>query len=193
MKALKVTFKSVLSIGLALCLIFGCMAVAGAANREACEIADISKLRSTYLNPSDNEKELYPNGAMMLPVNNADLDMKKIYAIHVFRQGGVSGEASITLSLIDLTAEYGNDYRIYTSNSNFIAPVPGKANPYYGVQDTAYIPVITKAKTEYLGGETEEELMDVQNLSSQSNDENLEKFPKSCSLMLLLKMVKTTR
>lgn len=182
MKILKVTLKSVLSIVLAVSIILACTAVAGATNREAIEIVDVFELRSTYLNPSDNEKELYPNGAMMLPVNNSDLDMKKLYAVHVFRQGGLEGEVSITLSSIDLTAEYGNDYRIYKTNNSFASPVPGKANPYYGVQDTAYIPVITKAKTEYLGGETEEELMDVQDLSSQSNDENIEKFPKACSL-----------
>lgn len=184
MRKIKSLLKATLSIILALCLIFGCMAIAGAATKEAAELADIAKLKTKFLTPTDTDKDMYPSGAMMFPVTSAKMKMSTVYAIHVFRQGDTKGEASITLKSIDMTAEYGNDYRIYTTNNTLASPVPGKANPYYGMQNTPYIPYVTESKTQYLGGDNKEELQSIQELTSESNDEYMKYMPTACSLDL---------
>lgn len=183
MKKIKKLSMSLISLVLILSLILGCTFMAGATSAPV-ELQDISSLYQTYLNPSEDQIKEYPNGAMMLPINNADMNMKTTYAIHIFRQGGTKGEAKITLKSIDLSAEYGNDYELFTSYDNFSKAVEGKANPFYGIENLSYIPTVTKTETEYIDAKEKKDTDTLRNIISQNNDDTLEKMPVSSTIEL---------
>lgn len=185
MKKINGFLKCLLCIILVLTMMFSVITIAGASTKAALELADISALYSQYLNPTAEEKETYPNGSMMLPINTAEMYMQSVYKIHIFRQGGTKGTAKITIKTIDMTAEYGNDYRIYTDINSMSSPVNGQANPYYGIQNESFIPIVTQTTTEYLTEETNKKLNLTQNDLSKENDKNLlEKMPTSSSVDL---------
>lgn len=142
---------------------------------------DLNEVTKLYL--SENEKTIseYPNGAFMIPLASAELKMKDTYALEIFREGGVKGDASITLKTIDLTAGYGEDYEIFTSLAE--KAVKGQANRYYDIENYSFIATRTQKDTVYATNEGDD-VPFVRNATSQYNDELLKSMPVSSELTL---------
>lgn len=153
--------------------------------RPSRSVADTAQLRQMYLKKDETTKTLFPNGAVMFPLSSSELKMKEFYSFDVFRQGGTKGKATVKVSTIDLTAEYGTDYNIYTTNEINADPVKGKANPYYAIQNYSFIPVEGETETEYKADEDSEEKSEMRKAISQYNDTvNNEVMPTSSSFNL---------
>ena len=153
--------------------------------RPSRSVADTAQLRQMYLKKDEATKTLYPNGAIMFPLRSSELKMKEFYSFDVFRQGGTKGKATVKVSTIDLTAEYGTDYNIYTTNEINADPVKGKANPYYAIQNYSFIPVEGETETEYQADEDSEEEGEMRKAISEYNDTvNNEVMPTSSSFNL---------
>lgn len=142
---------------------------------------DLNELTELYL--SENEKTIaeYPNGAFMIPLASAELKMKDTYALEIFREGGVKGDASITLKTMDLTAGYGEDYEIFTSLN--ARAVKGQANRYYDIEEYSFIATRTQKETVYASNQDENVDL-VRKATSQYNDEVLNSMPTSSELTL---------
>ncbi len=183
MKNVSKTLKCLLCVILVLSILVSATITISAQNSStASELADIQAMRNEYLNPSDEIRELYPSGIMMLPINTGDLEMESFYAFHIFRQGGTEGEAKIKLKTIDLNAEYGIDYQIYENENLLSSPMEGKANPYYAVQDQSYIAYQSENSTSYVtpGDDGENNsLISVEDDISDANDTINEIMPVS--------------
>lgn len=66
---------------------------------------------------SDEMVAAYPNGRFnFLATQYETKEGQKYIEIGVMRQGGTEGEASVLFRAIDVTASYGDDYEIYTTN-----------------------------------------------------------------------------
>ncbi|MGN0477564.1 MAG: Calx-beta domain-containing protein, partial [Ruminococcus sp.] len=156
-----------------------------AEQRPSSSVADTTQLRQKYLKKDEATRTLYPNGAVMFPLSSSELKMKEFYSFDVFRQGGTKGKATVKVSTIDLTAEYGTDYNIYTTNEINADPVKGKANPYYAIQNYSFIPVEGETETEYKADEDSEDAKEMRKSISEYNDTvNNEVMPTSSSFNL---------
>ncbi len=180
-KCLKAILAFVLCVTLVVCSI-----PAFDANNEKfyMELADADALYEMYLNPNEQTVSEYPNGAMIIPVTAADLEMKNLYAVDILRQGGTADEVSITLKTIDLSAAYGTDYEIFETNRVVESPVKGEANPYYAIREHSFIPLITENETVYETENNSENTPQIREEVSELNDAYNELMPTSSELVL---------
>lgn len=180
MNKIKRAAKALISIVLCLTMIVCAIPMVTANDdRQYLRLADLENLKTQYLTSDETAIKEYPNGSVFFPVISGELQMSQFYAVDIFRQGGTEGEASITVSTIDLTASYGEHYKVYTSNKLFDKAIDGEANPYYAISNFSFIPIVTETEVLY---ETENDTDNTQALrqeASEINDANLELMPVS--------------
>ncbi len=89
----------------------------------AAEAEDEVKLRQALREAVDETK--YPNGLFEFLATRMNTSEDLPYVeIAVVRKGGTSGEASVTLKAIDVTAKYGEDYTLSTPRGLFSGTLP---------------------------------------------------------------------
>ncbi len=133
---------SILSVILCITLLIGMTPVASAAGngtRAYVRLADFDDISQVYLSDSEQYAAQYPNGAVMLAEATAQLEMQQTYAVDILRQGGTEGEATIKLSTVDMTAGYGEDYRLYLTDQLSDTGVEGHKRLYYYQSGVPYI------------------------------------------------------
>ncbi len=184
---MKKIFKTTLSLILCLTMLTGIVVSARAVQttasgvREYTRFADLRELEKTYLSYSKERSVQYPNGGMMLAETSGELSMGMIYAIDIFRIGGTKGKASIKLSTIDMTAGYGEAYRMYLSNKLSDEGVEGSKKLYY--YNTG-LPYIARQETQRTVLMTQDDEAEALKDASEINDLSSESMPKSSETVL---------
>lgn len=180
MRNIKKISKAIISIILCLSLIV-CASPIISANDDKpfTRLVSPDSLESQYLVADETAESEYPNGAIFFPVTTGELKMEELYAVDILRQGGTTGDASVTVKTIDLTACYGEHYEIYISNKRFESSVDGTANPYYAVSEYSFIPVVTETEVIYETDNNSEDTQQLRDDASELNDNNLEYMPVS--------------
>ncbi len=133
-------------------------------------IGNLSQEKSTYFKDNNSLKKTYENGLIMFPEKTAELKMNNFYSFNILRQGGTKGKSTVKVKTIDLTAEYGTDYRIYTDNLTTTEPIKGKANPYYAISNYSFIPKTGTADTSYENADSKDVDNKTKKLISDYND-----------------------
>ncbi len=177
---------SLMSLMLCAILLFGMVPTAFAAETERyyTRLADLNELEATLLADSEKRAAEYPNGAIMLAETSADLEMNRTYAIDIFRQGGTKGEASIKLSTVDMSAGYGEAYRLYLSDSMADAAVKGDKKLYYYETGVPYIARLSEQQTYYMTRDNVDDLEQAKQDASEINDTSAENMPHSTETTL---------
>ena len=185
---MKKFFKPAVAVLLCAVMILGILPTAMAAQaggkRNYSRLAELSKLEEQYLSDSDARSAEYPNGAMMIVETSAEMDMGKTYAIDIFRQGGTKGEAKIKLSTIDLTAGYGEAYRLFLSDDLSEDSVKGEKKLYYYQTGVPYIARLGEEDTQYMTRDNVENLDEAKGDASEINDLSSESMPHSTETVL---------
>ncbi|MEE3439586.1 hypothetical protein [Ruminococcus sp.] len=133
-------------------------------------IGNLNQEKSTYFKDNNSLKKTYENGLIMFPEKTAELKMNNFYSFNILRQGGTKGKSTVKVKTIDLTAEYGTDYRIYTDNLTTTEPIKGKANPYYAISNYSFIPKTGTADTSYENADSKDVDNKTKKLISDYND-----------------------
>ena len=166
-KYTKVVIISILCVLMIICSIPFGYAVTQK-NTEA--IGNLSQEKSTYFKDNNSLKKTYENGLIMFPEKTAELKMNNFYSFNILRQGGTKGKSTVKVKTIDLTAEYGTDYRIYTDNLTTTDPIKGKANPYYAISNYSFIPKTGTTDTSYENADSKDVDNKTKKLISDYND-----------------------
>ena len=181
-------FKPAIAILLCAVMLVGMVPTAFAAQSDAkravIRLAELSELEAQYLSDSEARAAEYPNGAMMIVETSAELDMGKTYAIDIFRQGGVKGEASIKLSTIDLSAGYNEAYRLYLTDEWNENPVEGEKKLYYYETGIPYIAREGEEETKTLTQDNVDDLDEAKRDASEINDMSAQSMPRSTETVL---------
>ena len=181
-------FKPAIAILLCAVMLVGMVPTAFAAQSDAkravIRLAELSELEAQYLSDSEARAAEYPNGAMMIVETSAELDMGKTYAIDIFRQGGVKGEASIKLSTVDLSAGYNEAYRLYLTDEWNENPVEGEKKLYYYETGIPYIAREGEEETKTLTQDNVDDLDEAKRDASEINDMSAQSMPRSTETVL---------
>ena len=156
-------------------------AFAAQPQRSVERLSDYAALKAAFLDNDDMPAELYPHGVVSIAQGSTDMQMDKFYEIDLFRQGGTSGEASVTLSTIDLTAAYGKDYELRLSDDLSDSAQPGTACLYFARTGIPYIPVETQFEQAFSDAQTAEEVMQS---FIDTNDNAADSLPHSTDVTL---------
>ncbi len=147
--------QKLICIVMSVVMLLGVTPVAATAQeREVTLLYDKAAADASLLCPSEEEIAAYPNGALLFPLTSADLEMKEYYAVDVYRQGGIEGEASVTVSAIDLSAHYGRDYALFTSLAES-SEVDGEALPLMEMGNTAVNAQLVRSESLEIGNDEE--------------------------------------
>lgn len=133
-------------------------------------IGNLSQEKSTYFKDNASMKKTYPNGMIMFPEKTAELKMNNFYALNILRQGGTKGKSTVKVKTIDLTAEYGTDYKIYLDNLTTTDAVKGKANPYYAISNYSFIPQTGTTETSCENADSKDVDNNTKKIISDYND-----------------------
>ena len=144
-------------------------------------LGDYATLKAAFLDSDDMPAELFPHGVVSIAQGSTDMRMNKLYEIDLFRQGGTAGEASVTLSTIDLTAAYGKDYELRLSSDMSVAAETGEADLYFARTGIPYIPVETQSEQAISDAQTAEEMMQS---FIDTNDNAADSLPHSADVNL---------
>ena len=180
-------FIGIISIILCMTLLFGTASFAFAAEagtRAYQRLADLDEITATYLSDSEERAAQYPNGAIMIAETSAELEMKQWYAIDILRQGGTDGEAKIKLSTVDMTAGYGEDYRLYLSDKPSDKGVDGTKKLYYYESNVPYIARLSEHEEYYMTKDGVDDLDAAQKEASEINDMAADNMPHSTETVL---------
>ena len=181
-------FKPAIAILLCAAMLIGTVptvfAAQSGAKRAVIRLAELSELEAQYLSDSEARAAEYPNGAMMIVETSAELDMGKTYAIDIFRQGGVKGEASIKLSTVDLSAGYNEAYRLYLTDEWNENPVEGEKKLYYYETGIPYIAREGEEETKTLTQDNVDDLDEAKRDASEINDMSAQSMPRSTETVL---------
>lgn len=172
-KLLKNCLALILCISLLMCCAPSLSAAAMETEKSFTRLYDYNELAAKYLSGEGDSAKEYPNGAFMLPLSSAQLNMEEFYALEVFREGGTSGDASITLKTVDMTARYGEDYRLFLSRGTEDPPVDGEANPYYDMEQYSFIAERTQREVVCASNE-DENVAAIRQSASEYNDSILD-------------------
>lgn len=178
---------SVLSLLLCVTLLIGSAPIAlsaGNGTRAYIRLTDLDEITQAYLSDSEERAVQYPNGAITLVETSAQLEMNETYAIDIFRQGGTEGEAKIKLSTIDLTAGYGEDYRLYLTDQLSDQGVEGSKRLFYYESGVPYIARLSGQETYYMTQDTVSDLGQAQQEASEINDMAADNMPHSSESVL---------
>ena len=180
-------FNAVISVVLCAALIFGAVPMTFSAapdTREYTRLTDLDEITAAYLSDSEARTAQYPNGAIMLVETSAELEMEQTYAIDIFRQGGTAGEARIRLSTVDMTAGYGEDYRLYLSDKLSDQAVPGEKKLYYYESGVPYVARLSDHETYYMTQDNVDDLEQAKKDASEINDMAAANMPHSTESIL---------
>jgi hypothetical protein len=180
-------FNTVISLILCAALLIGAVPMtffADSGQREYTRLADLDEITGVYLSDSEERSAQYPNGAIMIVETAAEFAMEQTYAIDIFRQGGVAGEAKIKLSTVDMTAGYGEAYRLYLSDERTARPVEGEKKLYYYESGVPYIARLTDQETYYMTQDGVDDLDEAKKDASEINDIAAESMPHSTETIL---------
>ena len=180
-------FISIISIILCMTLLFGTASFAFAAEagtRAYQRLADLDEITATYLSDSEERAAQYPNGAIMIAETSAELEMKQWYAIDILRQGGTDGEAKIKLSTVDMTAGYGEDYRLYLTDEPSDKGVDGTKKLYYYESNVPYIARLSDHEEYYMTKDGVDDLDAARKEASEINDMAADNMPHSTETVL---------
>ena len=184
---MKRIIQSSLSLLLCAVILCGVIPTVYAANGDTRlynRLADLAELESQYLSDSEERAAQYPNGAMMIVETSAEFEMSKTYAIDIFRQGGTKDEASVKLSTVDLSAGYGEAYRLYLSDSLKEPAVEGKKQLYYYETGVPYVARLTEQQTYYMTQDNVDDLDAAKQDASEINDMSADSMPHSTESVL---------
>lgn len=159
----------VLSLSILMCGVPSLSAVAKETEKDYTRLYDYDELAQRYLSDNEEAQSEYPNGAFMFPISSSQLKQNELYAVEVFREGGTTGESSITVKSVDMTACYGVDYEIYLDNKYGSSPVKGEANPYYDMEEYSFIATHTQSEVVYASN-NDENTQQVRKDASEYND-----------------------
>ena len=180
-------FISVLSLILCITLLIGAVPISTAAGNGArayIRLAELSDITEAYLSDSEELAAAYPNGAISLVETSAQFEMDQTYAVDIVRQGGTAGEAKIKLSTVDMTAGYGEDYRLYLTDHLSDEGVAGSKKLYYYNSGVAYIARRERQETVYMNEDGSEDPAQAQQEASEINDTAAENMPHSSETVL---------
>ena len=180
-------FNTVISLILCAALLAGAVPMtfaAEAGKRAYTRLTDLDEIAAVYLSDSEERSAQYPNGAVMLVETAAEFEMERTYAIDIFRQGGTAGEAKIKLSTVDMTAGYGEDYRIYLSDEMSEKPVEGEKKLYYFESGVPYVARLSDHETYYMTRDSVDDLAEAQQEASEINDMAADNMPHSTESIL---------
>lgn len=185
---MKKLLKASLSLVLCAALLVGILptvsAVSVDAKRAYTRLADLGEMEQMLLSDSEARAAEYPDGAMMIVETSAELEMDNTYAIDIFRQGGTKSEAKIKLSTIDLTAGYGETYRLYLTDDLKDKGVEGEKSLYYYKTDIPYVAREGEKETRYMTRDNVEDLDAAKESASEINDLSSETMPHSTETVL---------
>ena len=136
------------------------------------------------MSDSEAREAQYPNGAITLVETSAEFEMNQTYAIDIFRQGGTAQEASIKLSSVDMTAGYGEDYRLYLTDQLSDKGVEGSKLLYYYESGVPYVARQTDHEEFYMTQENSEDLSAARQDASDINDMAAQNMPHSSETVL---------
>lgn len=161
----KRSLACILSLSILFCGMSSLTATAKGREKDFNRLYDYDELAKRYLSENKEARSEYPNGAFMFPLSSSQLKQDDFYAVDIFREGGTSGEASVTVKSVDMTACYGVDYEIFLDNEFSSSAVDGEANPYYDMEEYSFIATHTQSERVY----------------ASNNDENTQQVRKDAS------------
>ena len=179
--------NGIISIILCVILLFGTASYAFAAEtgpRTYQRLADLDEITANYLSDSEERAAQYPSGAIMIAETSAEFEMRKCYAIDILRQGGTKGEAKIKLSTVDMTAGYGEDYRLYLTDERSDKGVKGEKKLYYYESNVPYIARLSDHEEYYMTKDNVDDLDAAQKEASEINDMAVDNMPHSTETIL---------
>lgn len=149
MKFFKRHFKKTVAVALCLTVLL-CVTPASAQTQPLpyTSLYNEEKVSSEIFANNGKYTETYPNGIINFPIASAELEMEEMYCIDLYRLGGTSGSAEITLETVDYTAGYGIDYEVYLNNDYDSKPVQGEASLLYAMEEFSFIPTVTSSDSE---------------------------------------------
>lgn len=147
-------------------------------------LADLDDLTQVYMSDSEAREAQYPNGAITLVETSAEFEMNQTYAIDIFRQGGTAQEASIKLSSVDMTAGYGEDYRLYLTDQLSDKGVEGSKLLYYYESGVPYVARQTDHEEYYMTQDNTDDLSTARQDASDINDMAAQNMPHSSETVL---------